>query len=150
MPYHLITIFVTLVSHLLVLGYYLVSISGMLQEGELVDSEVFKLWAVVIVATIVITILGIILTTIMLSIVRAATTGTVEDEDFIVDERDKLIDLKGERIAYIIFGFGVFLSMLTYVLDQPALAMFSLLILAGILGGIAGDISKLFYYRRGI
>jgi len=149
MPYQLITIIVTFVSHLIVLVYYLVSMSGMIQEGELVESRVFILWAVVIGATIVITIVGIILTTIMLSIVRAAKTGTVEDETFIVDERDKQIDLKGERVAYIVFSFGVFLSMLTFVFDQPALVMFSLLILAGILGGIGGDIAKLISYRRG-
>jgi len=149
MPYHLITIVVTLASHLVVLVYYLISMGRMLLGGGLEESKVFTLWAVVIVATIVITVLGIILTTIMLSIVRAAKTGTVEDEDFIVDERDKLIDLKGERVAYVASTFGVFLAMLTFVFDQPALVMFSLLILVGIVAGVCGDLSKLYYYRRG-
>jgi len=149
MPYQLVTIIVTLASHLLVLVYYLIRMAGMLQDGELVESQVFILWAIVIGATIVITIVSIILTTILLSIVRAVKTGTVEEDHFIVDERDKLIDLKGERVSYVAFSFGVFLSMLAFVLDQPPLVMFSLLILAGILGGISGNISKLYYYRRG-
>lgn len=149
MAYQQITIIVTLVSHLLILGYYLVNMIRMVQEGGLVESRVFSLWAVVIVATIVITIIGIILTTIMISIVRAVKTGTVEEETFIVDERDKLIDLRGERVSYVVYSLGVFLSMLVFVLDQPPLVMFSLLILAGILGGISGNIFKLYYYRRG-
>jgi hypothetical protein len=39
--------------------------------------------------------------------------------------------------------------MLTFVLGQPPLLMFSLLILSGILAGIFEDISQLALYRRG-
>jgi hypothetical protein len=39
--------------------------------------------------------------------------------------------------------------MLTYVLGQPPLVMFVLLILVGIVAQIIGDISRLVLYRRG-
>jgi hypothetical protein len=150
MAYQQITIIVTLTSHLLILVYYLANLFRMYQGGGLVESDVFRLWWIVIIATIVITVVGIILTTIMISIARAIKTGTVEEERFIVDERDNLIDLKGERVSYVFYSIGVFLSMLTFVLNQPALVMFSLLILSGILGGVAGNIAKLYLYRRGV
>jgi len=149
MEYQQITTIVTFASQLLVLVYYLVRMFRMIQAGGLVESQVFVLWAVVIVATVVITVVSIVLTTIIISIVRAIKTGNVEEERFIVDERDKLIDLKGDRVSYIAYGIVVFLSMLTFVFHQPPLVMFSLLILAGILGGISGSAYKLYCYRRG-
>jgi hypothetical protein len=44
---------------------------------------------------------------------------------------------------------GVFIAMLTFVIGQPALVLFSLLILGGILAQILGDSSRLYLYRRG-
>lgn len=150
MTYQQINIVVTLTSQLVVLVYYMINLLRMVQSGGLVDSRLFTIWAVVIIASIIIIIVGTILTTIMISIARAIRTGTVEEERFIVDERDKMIDLKGERVSYIVFSIGVFLSMLTFALGQSPLVMFSLLILSGILGGITGDIAKLSLYRKGV
>jgi hypothetical protein len=78
--------------------------------------------------------------------VRTNEEPEIED---IADERDKLIDLKGTRSAYVAFSIGVFLSMLTFALDQPPLVMFTLIIFFGIVAQIAGDVSRLYYYRRG-
>jgi len=150
MSSQLINIIVGLVSHLLVLVYYLVNLYQMNQEGGLVSSKVFTLWAIVIVAIIFLNIVGNILTYIVLSIVRAIKTGKAEEERFIVDERDKLIELKGVRVSYISFSIGVLISMLTFVIGQPPLVMFSLLILSGILAEITGDIAQLYLYRRGV
>ena len=74
---------------------------------------------------------------------------TNEVEDFVEDERDKVIELKSARNAYIVSSICVALSMLAFVLGQPALVMFNLLILSGIVGGIFEDISQLAMYRRG-
>jgi len=150
MSSQLINITVALVSHLLVLVYYLVNLYQMYQEGGLVSSKVFTLWAIVIVAIIFLNIVGNILTYIVLSIVRAIKTGKADEERFIVDERDKLIELKGVRVSYISFSIGVLISMLTFVMGQPPLVMFSLLILSGILAEITGDIAQLHLYRRGV
>jgi hypothetical protein len=149
MAYQQINIVVALTSHLVVLVYYLANLIRMYQQGGLVESRVFTLWAVVIIATIIITIVGTILTAIMVSIARTIKTETVEEERFNVDERDKLIDLRGVRVTYFSYSIGVFLSMLTFVIGQPPLVMFSLLILFGIIGEIIGDISKLYLYRKG-
>jgi hypothetical protein len=149
MSSQLINITVGLVSHLLVLVFYLVSLYRMYQEGGLVSSKVFILWAIVIVAIILLNIVGNILTYIVLSIIRAIKTGKADEERFLVDERDKQIELKGVRVSYYSFSIGVLISMLTFVLGQPPLVMFSLLILSGILAEITGDIAQLYLYRRG-
>ena len=150
MSYRETNISVSLVSSLLVLGYYLVNWLQMYREEGLVSNEVFRLWAIVIVATIILNILGNILTSIVLSIAHAIKTQTNEEPRFIEDERDKLIELKGVRVSYIAFSIGVFLAMLTFVFGQPALVMFSLIIFFSVTAEIIGDIWQFSYYRRGI
>jgi hypothetical protein len=140
---------VSLVCSLSVLAYYLVNIFQMRQEGGLNSAEVFRLWAVVIIATILLNIAGNILTNIVINIVHAIKTQKDEEVRLIEDERDKLIGLKGDRVSYIVFSIGVFLSMLTFALGQPPLVMFSLVVLSSLMAEILGDISQFYFYRRG-
>jgi hypothetical protein len=140
---------VSLVSTLAVLAYYLVNIFQMLQSGGLNSAEVFRLWAVVIIATIILNIAGNIITNIVINIVHAIKTQKEEEVRLIEDERDKLIGLKGDRVSYIVFSIGVFLSMLTFALGQPPLVMFSLIVLSSLMAEIFGDVSQFFFYSRG-
>jgi uncharacterized membrane protein len=149
MSYQEKNITVSLVSHLLIVVYYLVNLFQMQQVGGLVSTKVFSLWAIVIVATIIVNIIGSILTNILLSIVHAIKTRSKQVEKFIEDERDKLIGLKGSKVSYIAFSIGVLIAMLSFAFGQPPLVMFSLLILSSILGEIIGDISQLYLYRKG-
>lgn len=150
MSYQEKNITVSLFAHLLIVGYYLFSIFGMLQDGGLVPARVFGLWATVIVAAILVNVIGIILTHILLSIVQAIKTQKEPDERFIEDERDKLIALKGGRIAYFTFAVGVFIAMLTFVLGQPPLVMFSLIIFSSIASEVVGNLSQIYLYRKGV
>jgi hypothetical protein len=122
----------------------------MIQEGSFLPANVFRLWGIIIVLAVVVTIFATILTHIVSAIIQAIKTGEenpkVED---IEDERDRLIDLKGTKITYFFHSIGVLLSMLTFVLGQPPLVMFTLLILSGVVAQIIGDISRLYLYRRG-
>jgi hypothetical protein len=149
MSYEEKNITVSLVSHLMIVVYYLFSVFQMFQEGGLVSARLFGLWVIVIVATISANIVGSILTHILLSIVHAIKTKMEEEERFIADERDKLIGLKGMKTSYITFSIGVLLSMLTFVFGQPPLLMFSLIIFFSIAAQIIGDISQIYLYRRG-
>lgn len=150
MSYQEKSITVALASYLLILGYYLVNLLQMFQGGGLVAPRVFSLWVIVIVATIIVNIIANILTNIVLSIVQAIKTRTAEvEEQFIADERDKLIDLKGVKVAYITFSLGVLLAMLTFVFGQPPLVMFSSIIFFSIVAEIAGGIAQIYLYRRG-
>ncbi|PKO13650.1 MAG: hypothetical protein CVU39_17625 [Chloroflexi bacterium HGW-Chloroflexi-10] len=149
MSYQEKNITVSLMSHLLIVGYYLINLFQMLQEGGLVSTRLFGLWAIVIISIIIVNIIASILTNIVLSIVHAIKTRTNETERFIADERDKLIELKGGRASYITFSIGVLLSMLTFVFGQPPLIMFSMIIFFSIAAEIIGDVSQIFLYRKG-
>ena len=141
---------VSLVNFCLILGYFLIRLFLMIQEGSFLPANVFRLWGIIIVLAVVVTIFATILTHIVSAIIQAIKTGEenpkVED---IEDERDRLIDLRGTKITYFFHSIGVLLSMLTFVLGQPPLVMFTLLILSGVVAQIIGDISRLYLYRRG-
>lgn len=142
---------ISLVNFTLILGFFLIRVIQMVQGDSFNSSNVFRLWFIVIIAAIVLTILGTILMHILSAIVQSIQTGGEEEPeiDDIEDERDKLIDLRGTKVTFIVSSIVVFLAMLSFVLGQPALAMFTVLIFAGIVAQIVGDISRMYLYRRG-
>jgi len=141
---------VSLVNFTLILGFYLIRMFQMIQEGSFNATNVFRLWGIIIGLAIIVTIIGTILTHIVSAIIQAIKTGEEDPkiEDF-EDERDRLIDLRGTKVTYFVSSIGVFLSMLTFTLGQPPLVMFTLLIFFGVVAQIIGDISRLYLYRRG-
>ncbi|MFN2199528.1 MAG: hypothetical protein ACK2UW_25635 [Anaerolineales bacterium] len=133
----------------LILVFFLIRILQMVQTDSFTSPNVFRLWGIIIVLAIVGTISVTILTHILSAIIEAIRTQEEPDVQGIQDERDTLIDLRGTRITYTVSSLGVLAAMLSYVLGQPALVMFTLLILAGIFAQIVGDLSRLYLYRRG-
>jgi hypothetical protein len=134
----------------LILGFYLLRVFQLTQSDSFNLTNMIRLWGTVIVLGIVVTIIGTILTHIGSGIIEAIKTQQEPVIKDIQDERDQLIDLRGTRITYVVYSLGVFLAMLTFAFGQPALVMFSLLILAGLVGQIVGDLSRLVLYRRGV
>jgi hypothetical protein len=139
----------SLVTFTMILGFFLIRVFQMIQGDSFNSTNVFRLWGIVIVLAVVVTILLTILAHISSGIVQAIKTGEEPDITDIQDERDRLIDLRGTKVTYFITSIGGFLSMLTFVLGQSPLVMFTLLIFFGVLGQIIGDISRLYLYRRG-
>jgi hypothetical protein len=141
---------VSLGSFILILIIYVTRLLNIYDNGVMEQSSVFRLWGLIIILTIVITIIGTILTHIVSAIVQTVKNGGDEPKiEDIEDERDKLIDLKGIRISYYVSGFGALIAMLSFVIGQPAIIMFSLLILFGLISQIIGDISRMIMYRSG-
>jgi hypothetical protein len=140
---------VSLVNFTLILGFYLVRLFQMTQNGSFNSPNVFRLWGIVIALAVVVTILATILTHIVSAVIQAIRTKEEPDIEDVADERDKLIDLKGTKVTYFVSSIGILLSMLTFVLGQPPLVMFTLLIFFGVVAQIMGDISRLYLYRRG-
>ena len=149
MSYQEKSVTVSLFSSVLILGYYLINIFRMYFGDGLVSGQVFRLAGFVIGAGIIVNITANILTNIILSIVHAIRTGKEEEERFIEDERDNLIGLKGTKFSYIVFSVGVLLAMISFVVGQPPLVMFSLIVLSGLVAEIIGDIIQIVLYRRG-
>lgn len=144
-----VSISVSLVSTLLILGYYLVNLVPMLQQGDLNSEEVFRLAGIVIIASIALNIVGNILTMIVINIIHAIQTQSEKEVRMIEDERDKLIGLKGTQVSYAAFSVGVLIAMLTFVFGQPPLVMFSLIIFFSLLAEIIGDLSQFYFDSRG-
>jgi hypothetical protein len=140
---------VSLVNFTLILGVYLFRVFQMVLGGSFNSTNVFRLWGIVIVLAILVTIFATILTHIVSAIIQAIKTKKEPDIEDIADERDQLIDLRGTKVTYIASSIGVFLSMLTFAFGQPPLVMFTLLIFFGVVAQIIGDISRLYLYRRG-
>lgn len=140
---------VSLVVFSLILGFYSIRLYQLVQNGDFSSTNVFRLWGIVIILSVVFTILATILTHVGSGIIYAIKTQKEPEIEDIQDERDRLIDLRGTRVTYFISSLGTFLSMLTFVLGQQPLVMFSLLIASGLVAQIIGDISRLVLYRRG-
>jgi hypothetical protein len=140
---------VSLVNFTLILGFYLIRLFQMIEDGSLNSTNVFRLWGIVIGLAVVATILATVVTHVVSAVIQAIKTKKEPDIDDIQDERDKLVDLRGTKVTYFVSSIGVFLSMLTFVLGQPPLVMFTLLIFFGVVAQIMGDISRLYLYRRG-
>ena len=141
---------VSLVNFSLILGFYLIRVFQMVQGGNFNSTNVVRLWVIVAILAVVVTIIATILTHIGSAIFQAIKTGQEDPKiEDIADERDKIIDLRGTKVTYFVSSIGVFLSMLTFALGQPALVMFTLLIFFGVAAQIIGDISRLYLYRRG-
>ena len=147
MSYKQKSIVVSLSSYVLILAYFGIKLNQFYKAGPLIPSQVFRLWGVIIILQILVNIIGNIIANIVTSAIQMARTNEVEN--FVEDERDKIIGLKGARNAYIFNSISVALAMLTFVLGQPSLLMFNLLILSGLLAGIFESISQLIMYRRG-
>jgi len=149
MSYQEKNITVSLVNFTLILGFYSVRVFQMLRSESFNSTNVFRLWGITIALAVVVTIVLTILTHIGSGILQAIKTRQEPKIEDIQDERDRLIDLRGTKITYLISSIGTFLCMLTFVFGQPPLVMFSLLIFSGLVAQVVGDISRLVLYRRG-
>lgn len=149
MSYQEKNITVSLVNFTLILGFFLIRVFQMIQSGSFNSTNVFWLWGIVIGLAVVVTIVATILTHIGSGILQAIKTKEEPRIEDIQDERDQFIDLRGTKVTYFVSSIGGFLSMLTFVLGQPPLVMFTLLIFFGVVAQIIGDISRLYLYRKG-
>ena len=140
---------VSLSTFALILGYYTLRVFQLVQNDSFTSANIFRLWGFIIVLAVIGTIVATIFTHIAGGIVHRIRTNEDPQIDGLQDERDQLIDLKGTRVAYTLSSLGVALSMLTFVLGQPPLVLFSLLIFFGILAQVIADLWRLNLYRKG-
>jgi hypothetical protein len=136
---------VSLVIFSLIFILFCLRVLHMLLAHTFIAANVFWLWGSVALAAIVATILG----TIIAIVFTVRTKQEPQESEWLEDERDKLIQLKGTRVSYVVFSLGVLIAMLSFVLSQPPLVMFTLLIASGLIAQIVGDVYRLVRYGRG-
>ncbi len=76
---------------------------------------------------------------------------TTNDKDVdVTDERDKLIELKSERVSHWIFMLGFIAAMASLTFDVPEYTMFLIFFGGGLISELAQAITALYFYRKGI
>ncbi len=143
-----------IISSILITTVYAIVMYQKYLNGGLDYSNIFKLWAVVILIFIPISIAAriiiLIIFNILESVVQAAKGEELSDEMNIVDERDKLIQMKSSAIAMYIFSLGFIIALLTQLFDVSNHLFFIVMIAAGLVTDVVSELLVFRYYRRGV
>ena len=139
------SIYVSLISTLLVFGYYLISVFQMVQADSLTSESVISLTITIIVLMIIVNIISHI----VFNIVNRMASKELEPG--FTDELDKLIDLKATRNSHMLLMAAFMLTILgSSFIDISMLVMFILFFVYLMTSCIFGEISKLYLYRKGL
>lgn len=139
---------VSLISSVLITVVYFAYMSQRYPDAGDYSPEVFRFWAGAILVLIPVSIVARIIITIGFSIVN--TIATNEGEPSLMDERDKLVELKSLQIALYVFSLGFVAAMVAVVLKNPPSVMFAILIGAGLLSDMVSEFFQFHFYRRGV
>ncbi len=141
-------IFAYLFSTIFVLGVYFWRITAMYQDGRFDGADATSLLGKSILLLVLATILATIVTSILFNILISITTNS-QKPSYLVDERDKLIELRGMRISEIITGIGFMLAMAALALGEEPFLVFNIIVFGFASASVAGGVAKLYLYRRG-
>ena len=138
---------VNIISTILIFGIYSIYVYNKHETGEIDLINDLSQWGIFFLILIPVSIVANIIIEIIFHIIHYITNA--EDDPSIVDERDKMIFMKGVRNSYIVFIFGFLASMVTLALDYPIHIMFLVLFGFGFISSIIADITQFYFYRRG-
>jgi uncharacterized membrane protein YhdT len=116
--------------------------------GGLESTETFQYWGSFVLILTLFSVVAHIMISIIFNIIYRITTR--EKEPSFEDELDILIGLKAFRNSFFLFVSGFLLAMGSLVFYQPSQAMFMILVAAGFISDLAGSITKLYHYRKGV
>ncbi len=156
---------VSILAGIAVLVSYCIYIYGKVKTGEAASDDL-KFWAgailifivVGIVASIVIEIAFHILLSISIAIREQMETGKTDDKriekeiaaEMVVDEMDKLVELKAMRVGFVVAGIGFVTALVYAYLGYSTAIMMNIIFISFSVGTILEGFSRLFFYRRGI
>lgn len=107
----------------------------------------FRFWGKAFLVLIPVSIVAQIVIHILFAIANKIATN--EDIPSISDERDKLIELRTIRISHWLFLAGFLLAMGSQAVGMQPYVMFITLILSGFIASVVGEITRIYYYRKG-
>ena len=116
--------------------------------GAFDGPEGLKIWARQVLTYIPIAIVMVIVGVILLNIVYGIFTGG-EDLTMKEDERDRHIGLRGMRVTGFVFSVGWIIAVIILAMGYTALQALNVMLLAAWFSDVAGNLVKLFFYRRG-
>lgn len=143
----------SIITSVLVLTIYSIVMYQRFQNGNAETGDLVKYWATFIVILIPFSVLGRIIVEIFFHIgneVAGAAKGEKPESIDIVDERDKLIEVKSASNSLYIFMIGFLIAMLTQVFGMGVSVMFIVLIAGGFLSDVGSSLLGIYYYRKGV
>ncbi len=148
MNFEVKNIYAGFASMIIIFSIYFSVVIRMYGEGRFEGPEgmalLGKMILVLMAGGIVLHILMVILANILLAILQ-----NDPEPSFVVDERDKLIELRGLRVSYYIFGAGYVVAMIALAMGVAAFWVFNLLLVFCALSALTEGVVKLVLYRRG-
>ena len=148
MNFEVKNIYAGFASTILIFALYFTLVSGMHAAGRFDGPEGMALLGKAILALmaggIVVHIIMLILANILFAIIHNEPKPS-----FVVDERDKLIELRGLRISYYVFGAGYVAAMIAMAMGLAAFWVFNLLLVFCALSALMEGVVKLVLYHRG-
>ncbi|MDR7239226.1 hypothetical protein [Neobacillus drentensis] len=139
---------VSLISAILIFGFYCLYMYPRYPGGGLESMETFRYWGSFVLILTLFSIVAHIMISIIFNIVFRMTT--IEKEPKFADELDKLINLKAARNSFFVFIIGFLLAMGSLVIYQPSQVMFIILIFSGFISDVTGSVTKFYHYRKGV
>ncbi|TCP59208.1 hypothetical protein EV586_101424 [Tumebacillus sp. BK434] len=139
---------VTLLSTVLIFVLYVWYAIQTYEGGSLFQESSLKFWGAFVLKLIIVSIIFNLIISILFSILHAVVSG--EKAPLIIDELDRIIELKSTRISNYVFVFGFLAAMIALVLELPVAAMFMILLVSGFAAAMVGTVVQLYYYRRGV
>jgi hypothetical protein len=70
--------------------------------------------------------------------------------EMVEDERDRLIELKSNRVGFIVAGLGFVAALVSLVLNYSPAVMLNMLFISFSFGSLCEGFAQLFYYRSGV
>ncbi|KAB2814740.1 hypothetical protein [Phaeocystidibacter luteus] len=118
------------------------------QEGMNTD-ELLQFWSRFLLIMIPVQIVIHIIVHILLGIARGmANGGKIKEE--VVDEFDKIIELKSSRNGMISFAFTFIGGLIWLANGYGVNHFFMTLIIGGVFGEVIEAVSRVYYYRKGV
>ncbi len=155
----------SIVTGALVIAAYCIYAFGRIRAGTASPDDL-KFWAITmlvfigigVVVAIVIQIIFHILLSISVAIRKKLQNEECDDKEIersinaeiVEDERDKLIELKSERIGFYLSGAGFVAGLICLAVGQSPAVMLNVMYLSFSASSLIGGFVQLFFYRRGV
>ena len=141
-------ILISLISSVLIMFFYALYVYNRQISGNPDILNDFRFWGKSFLIFIPVAIVAQIIIQIGFAIYISATSR--EEIDPIEDERDKLIELKAIKISHYLFIIGFMLAMGSLALGMQPWVMFVVLISSGFIASVVNEITRLYFYRKGV
>jgi hypothetical protein len=154
----------SILTGVLVLAAYCIYAFGA-NGSRMTSPEDLKSWAITmlifigigIVAAIIIQIVFHILLSISIAVKQKIQDVNSDDKEIeksigaemVEDERDKIIELKSNRVGFFFAGFGFVAALFSLVLNYSPIVMLNVLFITFSIGSLLEGFTQLYYYRKG-